>query len=117
MPLNWISIKPLLQSFPPIFRFHELLHPRPTLLPAFFRRSEFSRLNIDPFSGWVREIGNGEGGETAPHLNGDGGEGDWTMKVGGRKERIVVSQDEIAMRIQRKMEYVGKCKTYSDYSD
>ena len=71
----------------------------------------FSRLNIDPFSGWGREIGNGEGGETAPHLNGDGGEGDWTMKVGGRKERIVVSQDEIAMRIQRKMEYVGKCDT------
>ena len=58
----------------------------------------------------MREIGNGGGGETAPHLNGDG-EGDWTMKVGGRKERIVVSQDEIAMRIQRKMEYVGKCNT------
>ena len=32
------------------------------------------------------------------------------MKVGGRKERIVVSQDEIAMRIQRKMEYVGNCE-------
>ena len=61
----------------------------------------------------MREIGNGGGGETAPHLNGDG-EGDWTMKVGGRKERIVVSQDEIAMRIQRKMEYVGKCKMDGD---
>ena len=70
-------------------------------------------LNIDPFSGWGREIGNG-GGETALHLNGDG-EGDWTMKVGGRKERIVVSQDEIAMRIQRKMEYVAKCKTDGIY--
>ena len=82
----------------------------PRSCPPFFGRSEFSpHLNIDPFSGWVREIGNGGGGETAPHLNGDG-EGDWTMKVGGRKERIVVSQDEIAMRIQRKMEYVGKCK-------
>ena len=70
-------------------------------------------LNIDPFSGWVREIGNG--GETALHLNGHGdvGDGDLTMGRGGmmRKERIVVSGDEIAMRIQRKMEYVAKCKT------
>ena len=70
-------------------------------------------LNIDPFSGWVREIGNG--GETALHLNGHGGDGDGdlTMGRGGmmKKERIVVSGDEIAMRIQRKMEYVAKCKT------
>ena len=52
------------------------------------------------------EIGNGA--ETALHSNGHGGDGDGdlTMKVGGRKERIVVSGDEIAMRIQRKMEYV-----------
>ena len=59
----------------------------------------------------MREIGNG--GETALHLNGHGnGDGDLTMGGGGmRKERIVVSGDEIAMRIQRKMEYVAKFKT------
>ena len=56
----------------------------------------------------MREIGNG--GETALHLNGHGGDGDLTMG-GMRKERIVVSGDEIAMRIQRKMEYVAKFKT------
>ena len=70
-------------------------------------------LNIDPFSGWVREIGNG--GETALHLNGHG-DGDLTMGGGMmKKERIVVSGDEIAMRIQRKMEYVAKCKTDGIY--
>ena len=66
----------------------------------------------------MREIGNDNGGEEkALHdLNGHGdvGDGNSTMGRGNngtRKERVVVSGDEIAMRIQRKMEYVPKCKT------
>ena len=62
-----------------------------------------------PFSGWVREVANGGGGEAAFEVNGHAGGGG---QGGVRRERVVVSGDEIAMRILRKMEYV----THSSYS-